>query len=249
MSANQRDARTARLRIVIVGIVLGLALGTLIALGFAYMSRDGANSSSPAPNETIQTTSPTPTPTPTGGSVCGLEGKVLENTRLTTPPKVDKWDKYYTTFYPTSAKYGPGKSVPDDYNYCFQRSPEGAVFAAANSMAKLLSDSNLKKWEEYFFSKGRYRNQLIKEIHMSDGSNESYEFIITGFDVSSYDGTKAIVNFRVTIHSNYEGDSVSIYSQHLIWEEGDWKLDTDNKDCLDRSEEFDSPQDIIAWGP
>ncbi len=83
-----------------------------------------------------------PSPTASGvagdASVCGLDEEVLSGTVTTAPAATWQYQDVYA--YPTSPTFGPGATAPQGYRYCYQHSPDGAVFAAANMTIGLFGD-------------------------------------------------------------------------------------------------------------
>ena len=67
-------------------------------------------------------------------SVCGLTGVVMNGTVSQAPQA--QWDYIGVFPYPTSDQYGPAATADEGYRYCFQHSPQGAVFAAATAAAQ-----------------------------------------------------------------------------------------------------------------
>lgn len=119
----------------IVGAVVVAALiVAAIVLTVLNLNRDD-DAAPPAPDPSSNaTSSAAPSPEPSGvaggASVCGLAGEELSGTVTTAPPAEWQFQDVYA--FPTSPTAGPGETAPDGYPYCFQHSPEGALFAAAN---------------------------------------------------------------------------------------------------------------------
>jgi hypothetical protein len=87
-------------------------------------------------------------------SVCGLEGEKLSGTVTTAPAAEWKFQDVYA--YPTSTTFGPGETARRATRSCFQHSPEGALFAAANvTIIGGPADQLVKPWIEYALSEGR----------------------------------------------------------------------------------------------
>ncbi|WP_146750806.1 hypothetical protein [Actinomyces sp. Z5] len=165
-------------------------------------------------------------------SVCGLTGEVTVQARLAKAPDVDYWDYQGTTAYPVSEQYGPGATADTGYRYCFQHSPEGAVFAAANAVAHGdASDSDIVSWMTYFLAEGHSREELLSQDVDDNsggtGSTQGTRTQVSGFKLLSYDGQNAKVDVAVTGSVNGQVVYLSMVYE-LVWEDGDWKLVVDD---------------------
>lgn len=215
--------------VVAVVLVLGAILATV---GIVNGTRDEPTAS-PATATTTTTSADQPSessaPAAAGASICGLSGEVLEGT-VETPPAAD-WKFQGSINYATSTTYGPGTTDQNDVRSCFQRSPEGALFMASNAAAQGSDPATAKEWMNGALSDGPYRESILSESSdVSDSDGTRVE--ITGYRVLGYDGETAQVDLLATATS--QGQSVDISSiYYLIWENGDWKLDTNKEKPLD----------------
>ncbi|WP_139241011.1 hypothetical protein [Actinomyces glycerinitolerans] len=178
-------------------------------------------------------------------SVCGLSGEVTEQARLAKAPDVDYWDYQGTVAYPVSEQYGPGATADSGYRYCFQRSPEGAVFAAANALAAASDPETSSAWAYYALSQGEFHDQLMAEVDTpSDSTGVRLE--ITGFRLLAYDGRSARVDLSAS--GSAQGSSITAsITYSLIWEDGDWKIDASVSAPFDFATIPDA-SGYIAWG-
>lgn len=206
------------LGMVVVGIQIGRSGG-----GPAAQSSpppDSAPPSTPAASAP-SSSSAAPTQDPEG-SLCGLQGT---NEQVPKEAPAAAWDYEATFAYPTSPEFGPAETAPQGYRFCFQHSPTGAVFAAANAIANAADPSAAKKWADYFVSDGPNRDQVLKEQAVGDGSGSGVRMQIAGFKVLTYRGDTALVDIAVTISSSGRTTTGSfVYA--LVWQGGDWKLDS-----------------------
>ena len=136
-----------------VTVAVIVVLAVVLAIVNASRGDDGPvtppTSAAPTPTGAgTGTGTPSATQPDAEASVCGLDGVELDG-RLTSAPAVDEWQYQGTTAFPVSRTYGPGATDPDDFRYCFQHSPEGALFAAASAIA---GSDNPTAWGEYFLS-------------------------------------------------------------------------------------------------
>ena len=132
-----------------------------------------------------------------------------------------EWKYLGSSSYPSSSEYGPAATGDEGYLYCFQRSPEGAVFAAANAAIQG-GQPNVEQWMEYFLADTAGREAALREAqNASEPSGDRLQ--IQGFRLLSYNGSEASVDvaFRVTPDGQSTLGSM-VYD--LRWEDGDWKV-------------------------
>lgn len=227
--------------VVAVIVVLGLVIVVV------NMTRDDPDPT-PTSSTSAEPTTAAPTSEPPeaagGASVCGLPGEVLEGT-LTAAPAAE-WEFQGTTAYPTSAEFGPGETNADGVRYCFQHSPEGAVFAAANAVVQGSDATTSPAWIEYFLStETPNRSALLDQV--AAGSSSSNRMTVAGFRLLAYDGTSARVD--VAVQATGSGNTVlasAVYD--LVWEAGDWKLLPQDLSNPLRLAEIPDTAGYIAWG-
>jgi len=212
-------------------VALVVVLGIVIAIVNATRSDEPATApeaSSPSP-----TTSAAPTSEPPdaagSASVCGLEGESLSGT-LSTAPAAD-WAFQGTTAYPTSAEFGPGETTAEGVRFCFQHSPTGALFAASNALALGSDPVVAPAWIKYFAAEGPHREELLAETEGS-ASTAGTRLRVAGFRILSYDGETA----RIDLAGEGSTSAGSIYFSavyELIWQDGDWKANTETAKSFD----------------
>lgn len=226
-----------------VVIALIVVLGVVV-VGISA-TRDHA---SPSPTtEPTDGAAPTDEPSPVAGgpSVCGLAGEKLGTARLTTAPAVDEWRYQGTVAYPVSAQFGPGKTDPSGFRYCFQHTPEGALFAAANAVVQGSDPSIAEEWLPYVVAEGPHRDQLLADVG-SGTTGEGTRLAIVGFRVLAYDGETARIDLAV--RGTSQGQTITLSGVYeLVWQDGDWKISADVAQPLD----IGTVPDIagyIPWG-
>src|SRR5690606_1768692 len=173
--------------VVAVIVVLGVVVGI-------NATRDQA---SPSPTtEPTDVAAPTAEPSPVAGgpSVCGLDGEELGTARLTSAPAVDEWQYQGTVAYPVSAEFGPGETDPAGFRYCFQHTPEGALFAAAYAVGVGTDQRLVPAWIDYFVAPGPYREQFLNEASNSSTPPMSARLILAGFRLLSHHGEPARID-------------------------------------------------------
>lgn len=228
-------------------VMLLVIAGVVLSIIFTLGGNDDADSTSSKP---ATTAAPTPDEGEgSGSSVCGLDGDVLEQARLSKAPTVDEWGYIGTTSHPISKEYGPGETDESGFYYCFQRSPEGAVFAAANAVALGTDTVLAPQWMKYFLADGPFNEQLLSELDDSPSGATSASpprMQIAGFRLLQYDGDSARVDMAVTTNANGQAVTVStIYD--LLWEDGDWKLSSAKEDPIEVVA-IPNIAGYVAWG-
>lgn len=206
-----------------VVITVIVALATVLAVLNA--PRDAAPAAAtgttpPAPTGPAAVTTTTPPQLEGDPSVCGLPGEVMEGT-LSTPPAAE-WKFEGTTAYPTSQEFGPARSI-DGVRSCFQHSPQGAVFAAANAVAQGSNQETVGAWLEHFLAEGPHRDAVLSQGPGGKVDDQGIRIEIAGFRLLAYDGETARVD--VAVRSKMEGRTVNLSMVYtLTWQDGDWKL-------------------------
>lgn len=218
--------------VVVAGVVVGINIAT----------RDNGGDAEPAPSTTASAApSAEPTADAGGASVCGLGGEELSGTVATTPQA--EWEYEGTTAYPTSSAYGPGKTDPAGFRYCFEHSPTGALFMASNAIIQG-SGASRASWVQYVVADGPYRDSLVSQI--STGSSEGTRITITGFRILAYDGKTARIDLAAT--GSTQGQNVVLSGVYeLVWQDGDWKISSDTSTPVDLAS-IPNTAGYNAWG-
>lgn len=208
------------------GAVGGIAvLG--IVLGIMNLNDDEPDVAVPTPTEAPSSSAPASEPSSSAetGSVCGLPGEAFDGT-VSTPPEA-QWEFQDTTGYPTSDVYGPADTNSDGVRFCFQHTPDGALFAAANAVVQGANPQTVGDWLDYFIADGPNREAVVSSgpDASTDGTGTRVE--IAGFRMLAYDGDSARVD--VAVQGSATGRTVSLSMVYdLVWQDGDWKLEVTN---------------------
>lgn len=221
--------------LVLVIVILGVFIVVRVAI-----TGDGQ----PA---TTTSATPVPTATSTGGgdaSICGLRQSEGDSDLSMGPAAV--WHYEGTTAYPTSQEFGPGRTAPEGYRYCFQRSEAGALFMAANALGQGSNQATSADWARYVLAEGPYRKQLLSEISTPSGSDDGVRARVVGFRVLNFDGATARVDLGVLASSQAQNLSVSAVYE-LVWEGGDWRISSSVAKPLDTSTVSDFTG-FVPWG-
>lgn len=217
----------ARPRFLVAGVVVLL----IVALGGVLIIRNAQSRevAEQPPVESSQPSTTTPprstTPTAAASSVCGLDEP--RNQKPVTKAPAAVWQYEGTVAYPTSPEYGPGETAPEGYQYCFQHSAAGAVFATSNALALPDSDSARRSWIDYFVSSGPGRGELLATMASDSATSPTGVRVrVIGFKMLAYDNSTASVD--IAVEAAGSGESVlGSYVYQLRWQDGDWKLNSD----------------------
>ncbi len=212
--------------IVMLGVILILAILLVWNLmgnkGETKNSAGGVSSSSSAPSEGGQQTS-TP-PTGRGDHKCDVP--VAPDKAFSAELPSDY--RFETTtrgvIYPISAQYGPTYK-PGVVGYCFAHNPTGAALAASQG-STIAGDTRATEAE----LRGLYSSRIAADLHSAPNSNtERVNARIAGYDIENYSPEKATIGI-VVIAKDSDGKNMGFkVSIPLIWEDNDWKIDTDKK--------------------
>lgn len=203
-------AAAAVIGIVVVAVALILTNNRADPAPVVEPSKPAQSSASPAGDD--------------DASVCGLEGEVLEG-RLTSAPAVDAWEYQLTTAYPVSSEYGPGATSEDGVHHCYQRSPEGALFAATTALAQATDPSIKMAFAEYFVTHGPGRDEFVSAAE--EPGDTDVRLAPAGFRLLAYDGSNARLDIAMTSLMNGNETFASLVYA-LTWSDGDWKLDSND---------------------
>ncbi len=230
-------------------IAAAVVVALVVVLGIVLMvvNANDEDDPRPTPTSSMATTSAAPTSDTTaaagGESVCGLDGEVMTGT-VTAAPE-GEWKFQGTIGYPTSSTYGPGETSPEGVRSCFQHSPIGALFMAANAVAQGSDAATSAQWASQALADGRYRDELLAQVS-GGSSSEGTRLTIAGFRILDYDGATARVDLGTRVSS--EGQNVTMSAVYeLVWQDGDWKISSDVQAPIDAASIPDLAG-YITWG-
>ncbi|MGW6132388.1 hypothetical protein ACWFNE_20375 [Cellulomonas sp. NPDC055163] len=247
MSTNDTEPSPwTRPSFITAAIVVAIVVMLGAALAIRALSKDDANA---APPEPTASASAEPSPTADDGtagtdaSICGLDG--VETTGTVTMAPAAEWAFQGTTAYPTSPEFGPAATTTEGIRHCFQQSPEGALFAAANALVQATDPTHSAAWAGYFVSSGPQRDSILSEAGQPS-SDSDVRMNIAGFRMLAFDGDAATVD--VAVRGSSDGTAiVGSFVYELVWEAGDWKLDASTQTPF----KFAAIPDLagyVAWG-
>ncbi|MCD2444327.1 hypothetical protein LQ757_18760 [Agromyces sp. SYSU K20354] len=214
-------------------MIAGVVLAITTAAGNGSMDEPVASPSTP----------PTATADAADESVCGIGSIELSGT-LSSAPEAE-WAFQGTTAYPTSSTAGPGVTSSTGIRSCFEHSPTGALFMAANAIAQGSDGGTGTEWAEQALGQGQYRDELLTQLGTPSG-DAGTRIDIAGFRVLAYDGATARIDLAVKGSAN--GTAVTLSAVYeLVWQDGDWKLSADTQTPLDMATVPDVAG-YINWG-
>lgn len=155
-------------------------------------------------------------------SVCGLvsEGQPGGPIADASPAATWLYRGSGTTAYPSSPVHGPGV-MDGGVRYCFARTTEGALFAAANALALPTEQVAVENWANHFIGEGPYRQEWLGQV--SNPGRTDVRLRIVGFRVLDQSADTALVDLAVEMGTRTGGATLGSFVYDLVWEDGDWK--------------------------
>lgn len=209
--------------LVAAGVVVVIVVAGLVLL-FSSLSK-GDEQSAPPPTAEPSAAPSATTEAPAQDddeSVCGLDEVELEG-RITSAPQAN-WQHDGPMAHPSADEHGPGEVNPAGVRYCFSHTPEGAVFAAASAAAHNADPDTITPWWEWALAEGDQRDALVEKGRFDEHVG-GVRLEIGGFRLLTYSGDSATVDVAYTGSVQGEAATGSLIL-HLVWQDGDWKLDT-----------------------
>jgi hypothetical protein len=206
----------------------------LAALGLVYLAL-------PSPS-TGQAPAPTPSATATataqaGQSVCGLPAGDQRYPSVGLPTK---WELLGRIAVPTDPKgIGPG-GTDGNARTCYQHSPTGALYAAANILGTGLLPGGQTVVLKNLTAHTPMRDRLLASPASGTSADPSNSAQIGGFRVDSYDPASATVTLGLKLSpAGYMSMTFS-----LRWEGGDWKTVPENSTYATGLKDL---SDFVPW--
>ncbi|WP_136611054.1 hypothetical protein [Sinomonas albida] len=209
----------------------------LIALGVAYVALP-----SPSAGQAPAPTSPATAAATAQASqsVCGLPAGDQRYPSVGLPTK---WELLGRVAVPTDPKgSGPGKT-DGSLRTCYQHSPTGALYAAANIVGVGTLPGGPTVINKNFAAKSPARDQALAAPPTQTPLDPSMSMQIGGFKVVSYapDSATIALGMKVTQDSRTGYGSVT-YA--LRWEGGDWKVVLEDSST---STSLKDLSDFVPW--
>lgn len=224
---------------VVVAVVL--VLGIVITITTARGGDDDAATGDPTRPITVTPTPPDASD-PGEESVCGI-GTVQLDGAVSEAPDAE-WAYEGTTAYPTSDRHGPGETAENGVRTCFEHSPTGALFMAANAVAQGGAATSME-WATVALAEGTYRDELLGSSASSGGTSD-LRLTIGGFRILDYSGDTARVDIGLSTFAN---GSTRYFSgvYELVWQSGDWLISTESMTGVSLAE-IESLTGYTPWG-
>ncbi len=204
------------------GFVIAAAfVGLLVVLG-AWLLATGGEQDAATPGTTATEGQPT-APADDSASVCGLAPGAQEVPQSAPPLS---WQVLAGVGVPSSPTAGPGEVDGDGVRWCYERSPWGAVLAAANFLAAQFDYDRLPGTLARSAVPGEHRDATVAtfegltEQEYAQGIAASRVEVV-GFRVPAYDGDTAVIDL---LARNPAGQRLAV-PVVAVWSEGDWKID------------------------
>lgn len=231
--AGRTPSGRSRLTWVLSAVLLGLVV--VVAAIFIVRSLDDDG--------------PAPTPSPTASSAASTPGGGdLPTTIPTAAPQGVRWELFRGAPVPVSDDYGP-RDRGADTAAGFDRSPEGALVAAAQILKHAGYSAGRKSWEptlQQQFVAGADRDTLLATLRGVDEPASSAADLspLTGFIYHSYSPDTAVISL---VHRGKSGDFA--VSTTVVWRDGDWRMVAPPGGAWTSvSRPLVSPAGVVAWG-
>ncbi|WP_139346848.1 hypothetical protein [Sinomonas mesophila] len=220
-------------------IASAAVVAVLVALGvlYAVLPAPGAE---PAP-ATSPSASSTNTAQGDQDSACGLP---TGDQRYPSVGLPTKWELLGRVAVPTDPKgIGPGR-VDGNLRTCYQHSPTGALYAAANLVGLGFRPEGPKLIHKELMAESPERDRLMASPPAETPENPSLTMQIGGFKVASYSGDTAKITIGV---KGTKAPSTVFYgslSLALRWEDGDWKVMPEGATTMTQLQDL---SDFVPW--
>ena len=220
-------------------IASAAVLVLIAALGIAYAMIPSAGQPTAAATPTA-TSAATSTAGARQDSACGLPAGDQRYPSVGLPTK---WELLGRVAVPTDPKgIGPGKA-DGNVRTCYQHSPTGALYAAAN----IVGISSLPDGQTVIFkslaAKTPVRDQYLATPPASTSVDPSIGLQIGGFKVVSYTGDSATISIGMKATQDSRTGYGSV-TYALRWEDGDWKAVLENSST---STSLKDLSDFVPW--
>lgn len=204
---------------------------------------DRARSTTEAESTRAVDTAPSEQQSTSGASVCGLPDALVDSAEFSAPEADWKYDG--AAAYPTGRAYGPGRTSPAGFRYCFQHSARGALFSAAGSMAfNNTGREASRSWSRYMQAVGPYRDRQLDGTYVP--ADPSVRTQTIGYRMLSYDGVHAKIDLAVRVSTPQRSVTTSVMFD-LIWQRGDWRFSSDIPESVQAARLVDL-SGYTSWG-
>ena len=177
-------------------------------------------------------------------SVCGLPDTADSGT-IAQPPAAN-WTLVGTMAVPASEGIGPGETWPDQFRRCFARTPEGALFAAANVTGLGSVRALSYQTTSWYAAEGPGKETAVARAATPKSGTSRLRGQIAGFRLLNYTGTTATVDLALRFSNGAYASQI----YDLVWQDGDWRfrITPDGKELLTPLEQIPDISGYIPWG-
>ena len=195
-------------------------LAAIVVMAIVVLTTGGGDDPAPDP---VAAPAPAPTQdepvseTDAGASTCGLpDGD--PNVPVIAPPT--DWRLVGTVAAPSNPDtFGPGL-VDDGLPSCYQHSPVGALYAAANFIAATGTNDLRARAVDDLTAQGAGRNRALELVEEDPVIEEPGGAQIAGFSFINYSEDRALVDIAFSL-----GGGTARAPLALVWMDGDWLVD------------------------
>lgn len=224
-------------------VVLALGGGGMI-LG-SKLGEAGGSETVPASPSSGDSEAAPATPAGDGeASVCGLTAREDEMGKLETEAPVTEWESLGNQLVTKKNEtHGPGVVEDDGFRYCYARTPEGVLFAAANFFALGASadDERKSKIVDHLLVDNGRKDEFLNDKSSAGGTTNTR---VAAYSFTSYTADRASVNLVLDVQGKYGKGTVD-----FEWVDGDWRLSPPGGGpVVYNVEQVDNLAGFVPWG-
>lgn len=164
----------------------------------------------------------------TSESICGLEGFETVPTLTTNPDVV--WDQVHVMTVVPSGESGPAETHPSGFRSCYAHTAEGALLATANLIGQMRDPDIYVETLAYSGTTGSY-------------PGEPLDMQIVGFRLVYYNGNSSVITIAFEVDDGL-GGYLQSFALALLWQDGDWRIDTSLQEGWFSLESLD---EFVPW--
>ncbi len=187
-----------------------------------------------------------PAPVPDLEAVCSPQEPVKQEPGTVFKPQ---WVQVGTVAAPTSATAGP--LVTTSPRQCFERSPEGALYSAANLTAEqIASTSGIERGrllEARLAHQGNYDLQHQRAIEAPSNPAPEVAYQFAGYRLIDYSSKQVELEVVVrTLNSTGTGALIAL-NYVMVWDRNDWLM-VPPGEAGQLRQQIDSFENYVPWG-
>lgn len=215
-----------------LALVGAVAVAGVVATGATLLDRGGSDAGADMqgdgqvdPDEAPSTA--TEIPRSDGSeSTCGL--KETEKDTFEDFPEETSWEQVGLGEAPSIPGHGPAETSPGGWRHCYAKSPEGAVSAGMNFTAMTSDPAVFDEVVRKMFAEGEGKDRALERLEEEgDRGSDSARTSMAGVRLLAYGHDRARVDVALQPQMRGAEDYYSSFVVDLRWEEGDWRVVTD----------------------